>query len=469
MPRLLFLLALLLVGCSESSTITFEIDMRPAIREGWFNPDTDKVGVRGSAWPLAWDQTVYAADPNNDGVYNAPIRFQEAFSEAAPLEYKFITEGEGHPNGGWETDRNRHVTMATGMVARAFNEAPPRLEPTFTGTIETHEAFASEHLVRDRNLYVYLPPGYADNPEQRYPVLYMHDGQNIFDKQSVGNEWGMDETAERLISAGEIEPVIIVGISNTADRTPEYTPTIEQWHYDLERADDGAETEGLNAYAGTYVITAMDAEVTFNVDGETLSAILPEETEATVLDPVGEGQFRAPRAGITFTFLRDATGRVTAISADKPDRGGLGPNYARFLVKEVKPFIDETYRTLPDQANTSVGGASLGGLISLYLGLAHPDVFGGLLVASPSVWWDDKSILQQVRAAPKTDQRIWVDMGTKEGGTMLADARTLRDELEARGWTEGEELRYVEEDTGHNEAAWAGRAEGMLQFLYSKR
>ncbi|MEM1097084.1 MAG: alpha/beta hydrolase-fold protein [Bacteroidota bacterium] len=466
MPRLLLLCALLLTACSESSTITFEIDMRPAIRAGWFNPDTDKIGVRGSSWPLAWDKTVYAADPNHDGVYNAPIRFQEAFSEATPLEYKFITEGEGHPNGGWETDRNRFVTVAQGTIARAFNAPPPALEPTFTGTVETHDAFASAHLARDRALYVYLPPGYAKNPEQRYPVLYMHDGQNVFDKQSVGNEWGMDETAERLITAGQIEPVIIVGIANTADRTPEYTPTTEQWHYDLERTDDGGAADGLEAYAGTYIITAMDAEVTFEVEGETLSAVLPEESEATLLDPVADDQFRAPRASITFTFLRDATGRVTAISADKPDRGGLGPSYARMLIEEVKPFIDQTYRTLPDQAHTSVGGASLGGLISLYLGLEYPNVFGGLLVASPSVWWDGKTILDQVRAAPKANQRIWVDMGTKEGGTMLADARTLRDELEARGWSENEDLRYVEEATEHNEAAWAGRAEGMLRFLY---
>ncbi|MDX1548528.1 MAG: alpha/beta hydrolase-fold protein, partial [Rhodothermales bacterium] len=98
----------------------------------------------------------------------------------------------------------------------------------------------------------------------------------------------------------------------------------------------------------------------------------------------------------------------------------------------------------------------------------YPDEFGVLLVASPSVWWDDQVILREVEALErKTAQRIWVDMGTAEGNGMLQGARRLREALEAQGWTEGDDLRYVEEDgAAHNERAWAGRFGSMLQFAF---
>jgi predicted alpha/beta superfamily hydrolase len=103
--------------------------------------------------------------------------------------------------------------------ATAPEYAPPH---TLTGDIRIHEGFHSRHLEHDRSLVVYLPPGYADRTADgearatRYPVLYLHDGQNVFDRAtSVGEEWGVDETAQALIAAGEIEPLIIVGVYNT--------------------------------------------------------------------------------------------------------------------------------------------------------------------------------------------------------------------------------------------------------------
>ena len=73
---------------------------------------------------------------------------------------------------------------------------------------------------------VYLPPNYYINTGKRYPVLYMHDGNNVFDrsKATYGNEWNADETAEKLIKDGKIEEIIIVGIFNNSDRFREYTP-----------------------------------------------------------------------------------------------------------------------------------------------------------------------------------------------------------------------------------------------------
>lgn len=94
---------------------------------------------------------------------------------------------------------------------------------TMTGDIRHHPAFASRHL-RERDVWVYLPPGYDREPARRYPVLYLHDGNNVFDEAIAfqNHEWMADETLERLIRFGELPPVIAVAVSNTPDRLSEY-------------------------------------------------------------------------------------------------------------------------------------------------------------------------------------------------------------------------------------------------------
>src|SRR5438067_442952 len=92
--------------------------------------------------------------------------------------------------------------------------------------LRLHRKFRSQFL-EPRTLAVYVPPDYEQS-DRRYPVLYMHDGQNLFDPATAfgGNEWRLDDTAEELIGAGAIEPLIIVGIYNTGERRiDEYTPT----------------------------------------------------------------------------------------------------------------------------------------------------------------------------------------------------------------------------------------------------
>jgi len=98
---------------------------------------------------------------------------------------------------------------------------------TLTGEFRTHERFRSRFLPHERTILVYLPPGYKARGAQRYPVLYLQDGQNVFDKAtSIGEEWHVDETAQSLIESGEIEPLIVVAIYNTGEhRIDEYTPT----------------------------------------------------------------------------------------------------------------------------------------------------------------------------------------------------------------------------------------------------
>src|SRR5256885_11342438 len=91
-----------------------------------------------------------------------------------------------------------------------------------------HENFRSRFLPGERTIIVYVPPGYDDEPERRYPVLYLHDGQNLFDPKTAfgGSEWHVDESADELIEDGVIEPLIIVGIYNTGEhRIEEYTPS----------------------------------------------------------------------------------------------------------------------------------------------------------------------------------------------------------------------------------------------------
>lgn len=253
---------------------------------------------------------------------------------------------------------------------------------TLTGDIRTHERFHSRYLEHDRTVVVYLPPGYDDASATRYPVLYLHDGQNVFDRAtSIGEEWRVDETAQALITAGEIEPIIVVGIYNTGEhRIDEYAPTL--------REDKGG--------------------------------------------------------------------------------GGLADDYGRMLLMELKPFIDATYKTLPGAGNTAIGGSSLGGLLTMHLGVRHPTAFGKLAVLSPSIWWDDRVIVREVEQLPtKLPERIWLDAGTNEGSEVIEDTRRLRDALIAKGWTEGDDLMYMEaEGAEHNEASWAARIATVLKYLF---
>ena len=101
---------------------------------------------------------------------------------------------------------------------------------TLTGDIRPHKSFHSNILKNDREVIVYLPPGYDASKRKRYSVFYIHDGQNLFDGATSfipGQEWRVDETAQRLIAAGKIEPLIIVGVYNTKDRIDEYTPATD--------------------------------------------------------------------------------------------------------------------------------------------------------------------------------------------------------------------------------------------------
>ncbi len=113
-------------------------------------------------------------------------------------------------------------------------DAPPPPVPTedvpdLQGSLKYYLDFESQFLEVPRHVVVWMPPGYAEHPEQRYPVLYMHDGENLFDPRlsSFGVDWGMDEATTKLINEGKIPPIIIVGTFSTKDREKEYNPFVD--------------------------------------------------------------------------------------------------------------------------------------------------------------------------------------------------------------------------------------------------
>ncbi len=259
---------------------------------------------------------------------------------------------------------------------------------TLTGNIHQLPQFPSRILRNRRDILVYLPRGYARATREHYPVIYLHDGQNLFDAATAfaGVEWGVDETAQRLVRRRLIEPLIIVAVANTGkNRIHEYAPT---------------------------------------------------------------------RGVIESTPTRKRRSR------------GMLRHYGRFLIEELKPFIDRHFRTRREAEFTGVGGSSLGGLATLALGLWYPEVFNRLAVMSPSIWWDDCVILRMVEELrAKLPLKIWLDTGTNEDGWQRA--RVLRDRLVEKGWRLDDDLEYIEaEGADHSEAAWGFRFEAVLRYLY---
>ncbi len=126
---------------------------------------------------------------------------------------------------------------------------------TLTGDIQSHPNFVSQTLGNSRDVLVYLPPGYRRSRTRHYPVLYLHDGQNVFDAATAfaGVEWGADETAQRLIEQKLIEPLIIVAVANTGEqRVHEYAPT-------RGRLEEGKRrrSKGLLRHYGGFLINEL--------------------------------------------------------------------------------------------------------------------------------------------------------------------------------------------------------------------
>lgn len=275
------------------------------------------------------------------------------------------------------------------------------------------EQIKSRH-VAPRNVDIYLPAAYFDEPERKFPVLYMHDGQNIFHADSVGFKiaWNADKTADSLIAAKKIEPMIIVAAWHTGNTR--YT------EYFLEKA--------------------------FNY-------FKPEEKKA--MDDL------AVMMGVEAKWLSD--------------------EYLKFIVDELKPYIDQNYHTLPEQNNTAICGSSMGGLISMYAISEYPDVFGQAACVSTHwpVLFDNQNMApsQGIRDYMKdnlpspVNHRIWFDYGTATLDQYYEVHQKMVDALmKKKGYKRGknwETKKYPGAE--HNEKAWQDRFGEILTFLYGKK
>lgn len=257
-----------------------------------------------------------------------------------------------------------------------------------------HEDFASS-FVAARRVDVWRPDAVPNG--EGLPVLYMHDGQNLFDPATAygGVDWGVQEAVARLMEAGGLRGVIIVGVWNTSRRWQEYMPAVE--------------LKGRNA--------------------------------RTVLK----------------NFLAKAGG--------KP----LSDGYLRFLVEELKPFIDSHYPTLPERENTFVMGSSMGGLISLYALCRYPEIFRGAGCLSTHWPAGETPMVEALGALlpPAGQHRLYFDYGT---ATLDADYEPYQMQMDtllrAKGYQPGVDwMTRKFEGAEHNEAAWRARVHIPLEFL----
>jgi predicted alpha/beta superfamily hydrolase len=270
--------------------------------------------------------------------------------------------------------------------------------PPVVGDLRLHQ-FKSKVFGNARVLRVLLPPGYDEpaNRRKRYPVLYLNDGQNLFDAStSVFNplEWQADEAVDRLVRAREIEPLIVVGVDNA----------------------------GRSGRANEYL-------------------------------PYRDAYLRPPL----------------------PNPEGF--KYPDFLIREVMPFINRRYRTETGAEHTGLGGSSYGALIALYTVTIRPGVFGRLLLESPSLYVSDARVIKGSRDVREWPRRIYVGVGTNEGGRAdckpgdwnreaVQDVLRLKRGLEAAGLSAARLKVVVDECAVHDEAAWAKRLPEALRFLY---
>ena len=298
-------------------------------------------------------------------------------------------------------------------TAGTVGEGHPDKPKVSLGKLDFYPAFESKAgLVTPRNVYVWVPDDYTKSKE--YAVMYMSDGQNLFDPEKMFNHqaWEVDDVFGGLLEEGKIQDCIVVGVANVGrTRMQEYFPQDVADRYSPE----------LKAFA------------------------------------------KSMRMG---------------------DDELLGNNYLRFLVEEVKPFIDKTYSTKEDREHTFHMGSSMGGLLSSYAVTKYPDIFGGagclsthsiLYLANSeaarvSVDAANLCYVDYLRENLKPNScKVYMDRGDQ---TLDAQYPKYQDRLDQMfreaGWDEAHYLSKVYPGHAHEEKAWAARLEVPVLFLLGK-
>lgn len=308
---------------------------------------------------------------------------------------------------------------------------------TIHGSLVPEQVVQSEHLGGSRKVRVYLPPSYFTATSRRYPVLYLHDGQNVFSSAGPDScfgwgSWELDVTADWLIRRGHMREIIMVAVDNSRSRYREYRGRLPG----VAVPSKGTRAKKSGARAGAAAGTNAPA--------------------------VDNSRFDA---------------------------------YALFLTRELKPHIDREYRTLKSAPHTGVLGSSLGGICSLSLGWEYPKIFGRVGCLSGSFQIERQYFLEQVLRpfdGKARAVRIYLDSGTvdytgDDDGRANTDA--VVNELRRIGWKDGRTLRHYtdlhplsEEElertslprhkwgearsSQHNEFYWRLRAWRALEFLF---
>lgn len=364
-------------------------------------PGTPVFGIKGSTVPVLKAQppaTVTVAG-------RAPLTLGARADGSGPLHYQWLRDGVEIPGA---TEPVLSFPRASAALCGHYRVLVRGLSGTVVGG-ETSVAVGAEtagriehlppratHFVASRRVDVWLPPGYDSGKNEAYPVLYMHDGQNLFDPVTSfgGIAWEVDQAMCRLIAAGKTSGAIIVGVWNTPARTAEFLP----------------------------------------------------------------------QKAVTTLSLAQIGGLVS-----RPDSPIQSDAYLKFLVTELKPLIDRTYRTQADRAHTFVMGSSMGGLISAYALAEYPDVFGGAGCVSTHWPAGDGAVIDYLAAhlPPPGTHRLYFDYGTETLDTGYAPyQRRMDDVMRRAGYTEGRDW-ITEKFPGaeHSEKSWRERVEVPLRFL----
>lgn len=291
------------------------------------------------------------------------------------------------------------------LLVVAIAVAGQQLPHVNSGSIKRIEKFASQ-FVEARNVDIWLPEGYS--PAKKYAVVYMHDGQMLFDSTQTWNkqEWKVDETISNLMREQKIGECIVVGIwNNGAERISEYFPN-----------------------------------KIYNLLDGTMQKYLSDK------------------------FCNG--------------KGARGDQYLKFVVTELKPYIDRNFTTYPDREHTFMAGSSMGGLISIYAICEYPDLFNGVACLS-TAWLSMIEPGYAIPAAsfdylknnlpPATGHKIYMDYGTGESDKAYEATQSFVDLIaKGKGYSDSNYQSKIYEKDKHNEAAWSTRLHIPMEFLLSK-